>query len=56
MHARRRGQLRDRRADRERMSNSIDEAIAAIAAEYKKRFGQDAVLRVITASRIRDVV
>src|SRR5438132_395565 len=38
MHARRRGQLRDRRADRERMSNSIDEAIAAIAGEYKKRF------------------
>jgi len=34
-------------------SDLTDQAIAAIAAEYKKRFGQDAVLRVITDSRIR---
>jgi hypothetical protein len=34
--------------------NEKDEAaIAAIAAEYKKRFGQDAVLQVISATEMR---
>lgn len=34
--------------------NAVDEAaIAAIAAEYKKRFGQDAVLRVTSRSEMR---
>jgi hypothetical protein len=34
-------------------SSKADESIAAIAAEYKKRFGQDAVLRVTSGSTIR---
>ncbi|HEY8182048.1 MAG TPA: DUF3574 domain-containing protein [Thermoanaerobaculia bacterium] len=33
-------------------SDAIDASIAAIAAEYKKRFGQDAVLRAISGSQI----
>ena len=33
---------------------NVDEAaIAAIAQEYKKRFGQDAVLRVTSRSKMR---
>ena len=35
-------------------ANGVDEAaIAAIANEYKKRFGQDAVLRVTSRSEMR---
>jgi len=33
-------------------SDAIDASIVAIAAEYKKRFGQDAVLRAISGSQI----
>jgi hypothetical protein len=33
-------------------SDAIDASIAAIAAEYKKRFGQDAVLRATSGSQI----